>query len=116
MRIPTHTSASHILLYSDAFFFISAYNGCFENYAIQEFIDEKIDAPKTVSSQGKYDMHLTSLPHANTYAYICITHLAIFRCLFQHICLAIQEFIDEKIDAPKTVSSQGKYAEKGIWI
>ena len=32
----------------------SAYNGCFENYAIQEFIDEKIDAPKTVSSQGKY--------------------------------------------------------------
>ena len=34
--------------------FISAYNGCFENYAIQEFIDEKIDAPKTVSSQGKY--------------------------------------------------------------
>jgi hypothetical protein len=33
-------------------------------------------------------MHLTSLPHANTYAYICVTHLAIFRCLLHHICLA----------------------------
>ena len=52
MRIPTHTSASHILLYSDAFFSIFALRRyCFWciNFLVDEFLDRVVFKAAIVS-------------------------------------------------------------------